>query len=153
MRVSNRQKKITTISEYLSGGESSSKHQFDSKETAGKNTSTPPSISKKKMPFVRQLIDETIKSGNLEEAFYVCNVDDLIAKHQNWLLKMPRIRPFYAVKCNNTTVVLETLAALGLGFDCASKAEIDSILDMGVSPGNIIYANPLQVALLLDVCV
>lgn len=94
------------------------------------------------MPHVRQLITETLKAGNLEEAFYVCNVDDIIAKHLTWLRKMPRIRPFYAVKCNNTQVVLEVLAALGLGFDCASKAEIDSVLDMGVPAGNIIYANP-----------
>lgn len=96
------------------------------------------------MPFVRQLIQETINAGNLEDAFYVFNVDDVIAKHQNWLRKMPRIRPFYAVKCNNTAVVLESLAALGIGFDCASKAEIDSVLDMGVHPGSIIYANPCK---------
>lgn len=34
---------------------------------------------------------------------------------------LPRITPFYAVKCNDSLSVLKTLASLGTGFDCASK--------------------------------
>jgi ornithine decarboxylase len=36
------------------------------------------------------------------------------------------------------------LAALGTGFDCASKAEIDSVLSLGVDPSRIIYAQPCK---------
>ncbi|RWR98950.1 hypothetical protein B4U80_06104, partial [Leptotrombidium deliense] len=57
---------------------------------------------------------------------------------------MPRIKPYYAVKCNNTPIVLEILASLGLGFDCASKNEIADVLSCGVSPSKIIYANPCK---------
>jgi len=96
------------------------------------------------MSTFQDLIDETIASGNIEDPFYVVNIEDIIQKHQNWLIKMPRIQPFYAVKCNNSPIVIEILAALGLGFDCASKAEIDCVLDAGVQPSNIIYANPCK---------
>lgn len=47
-----------------------------------------------------------------------------------------------AVKCNNDVIVIQTLVALGIGFDCASKGEIAQIMSFGVSPERIIYANP-----------
>jgi ornithine decarboxylase len=36
------------------------------------------------------------------------------------------------------------MAELGNGFDCASKAEIDQILNLGVDPSRIIYAQPCK---------
>jgi ornithine decarboxylase len=36
------------------------------------------------------------------------------------------------------------LAALGTGFDCASKNEIEQVLKMGVDPSRIIYAQPCK---------
>ena len=57
---------------------------------------------------------------------------------------MPRVEPFYAVKCNNEPGILQLLASLGTGFDCASKAEIKQVLSLGVDPSRIIYANPCK---------
>lgn len=37
------------------------------------------------------------------------------------------LQPYYAVKCNSDVVVLRTLAALGVNFDCASREEIDTV--------------------------
>lgn len=53
---------------------------------------------------------------------------------------------FLAVKCNHDPMVLKLLANLGTGFDCASKAEIQQVLDMGVDPQRIVYANPCKTA-------
>jgi ornithine decarboxylase len=36
------------------------------------------------------------------------------------------------------------LAGLGTGFDCASKAEIEQVLNIGVDPTRIIYAQPCK---------
>jgi ornithine decarboxylase len=79
-----------------------------------------------------------------DEPFYILDVDDLAEKFRNWNEKMPRVRPFYAVKCNDDYHVLKTLAALGTGFDCASEGEIRKVLDLGVEPSRIIYANPTK---------
>jgi ornithine decarboxylase len=49
-----------------------------------------------------------------------------------------------AVKCNPDPEVIRLLAALGTGFDCASKAEIDQVLKAGVDPSRIIYAQPCK---------
>lgn len=68
-----------------------------------------------------EVLREICLSGIQEEAFYICDADDIIFKYKQWKLLMPRVQPHYAVKCNDSTIVLEILAALGTGFDCASK--------------------------------
>lgn len=49
-----------------------------------------------------------------------------------------------AVKCNPDDEVLRLLAKLGTGFDCASQAEIEQVLKLGVDPARIIYAQPCK---------
>ncbi|XP_043227091.1 ornithine decarboxylase-like [Amphibalanus amphitrite] len=85
-------------------------------------------------------------SRETEDAFYLFDVDDVILKYNTWLEKLPRVLPFYAVKCNNHPILLQVLKALGAGFDCASKAEIQTMTEMGVPPEQIIFANPCKPA-------
>lgn len=66
---------------------------------------------------------------------------------------MPRVRPFYAVKCNPDPVMLRVLANLGCGFDCASAKEIATVLDMGVAPERIVFAHPCKRPLDLEYAV
>lgn len=62
-----------------------------------------------------------------QQGFYICNLSDVIKKFELWLEKMPTIKPFYAVKCNDDIMVLKILSNLGCGFDCASKNEIEKV--------------------------
>lgn len=57
---------------------------------------------------------------------------------------MPRVTPFYAVKCYPEPGILKLLNALGTGFDCASKGEVEMMLKMGVHPSRIIFAHPCK---------
>ncbi|KAJ3613838.1 hypothetical protein NHX12_020083 [Muraenolepis orangiensis] len=94
-------------------------------------------------------VDQTIKDcsmGDDRDAFYVCDLGDLVKKHVRWAQALPRVTPFYAVKCNNSASVVRTLATLGCGFDCASKVEIQLVESLGVAPSRIIYANPCKQA-------
>ena len=54
---------------------------------------------------------------------------------------MPRVEPFYAVQCNPDPAIVATLAALGAGFDCASAAEVELVLSLGVRPHRVVFAN------------
>jgi ornithine decarboxylase len=90
---------------------------------------------------VEKAISDILRSPGQEDAFMVLNIGDIVQKIKNWRLKMPRVKPFYAVKCNTNKTVLEVLSALGIGFDCASKTEMKKIIDLGVSPSRIIYAH------------
>lgn len=90
--------------------------------------------------FIDNKIEE-LGSGDSEEPFYVANLDRIVKRHVRWLTNLPRVKPFYAVKCNNTPAVLKMLSALDTGFDCASKGEIQQALSLGVTPDKIIYAH------------
>lgn len=70
---------------------------------------------------VDEVIRSTIRKSTSDDAFYVVDIADIIRKHKTWSTSLPRVKPFYAVKCNPSPIMLETLAALGCGFDCASK--------------------------------
>uniref|UniRef100_A0A8C6T057 ornithine decarboxylase n=1 Tax=Neogobius melanostomus TaxID=47308 RepID=A0A8C6T057_9GOBI len=70
--------------------------------------------------YVTKSIPNNYLQGS-EVPFYVGNLDSVFEKHQKWQTLLPRVTPFYAVKCNNNLAVLRTLSALGTGFDCASK--------------------------------
>jgi ornithine decarboxylase len=36
-----------------------------------------------------------------DEPFYVFDIGDIVRKHEKWVEKMPRVIPYYAVKCND----------------------------------------------------
>ncbi|XP_032464414.1 antizyme inhibitor 2 isoform X3 [Phocoena sinus] len=77
-------------------------------------------------------------------AFFVADLGAVVRKHFCFLKCLPRVRPFYAVKCNNSPGVLKVLAELGLGFSCANKAEMELVQHIGVPASKIIYGNPCK---------
>ncbi|XP_045604602.1 ornithine decarboxylase [Procambarus clarkii] len=93
---------------------------------------------------VMDVIKEFVGEPGQEDPFYILDIGDIVQKIKIWKLKLPRVDPFYAVKCNDNPTVLELLAALGIGFDCASKAEMQKVLQAGVEPSRIIYAHPCK---------
>lgn len=81
---------------------------------------------------------------DVEDAFYVADLGDVVRQHRLFQALLPRVQPFYAMKCCPNAMVMKVLNDLGTGFDCASKGEIESVLAMGVDPCRIIYANPCK---------
>ncbi|CCD24770.1 ornithine decarboxylase SPE1 NDAI_0D04570 [Naumovozyma dairenensis CBS 421] len=102
-------------------------------------------ISEALQSRIKTINDETCEPGD-ENSFFVCDLKEIRNLYDNWHNKLPRIQPFYAVKCNPNPLILRQLASMGVNFDCASKLEIETILKMGVSPERIIYANPCKVS-------
>ncbi|XP_048484286.1 LOW QUALITY PROTEIN: ornithine decarboxylase 2-like [Plutella xylostella] len=92
----------------------------------------------------KSVIKEIVASGCQEDPFYVVDLGEVVRRWQKWNLLMPRIKPYYAVKCNNDMMLLKTLAALGAGFDCASQQEIKMVRSLGVSSDRIIFAQPVK---------
>ena len=78
------------------------------------------------------------------EPFFLLDIGDVYRKHQVWSKSLPRVAPFYAVKCNSDPMVLRALAALGTGFDCASLVEMQTMLEIGADAKKIIYAHPCK---------
>jgi len=77
--------------------------------------------------------------------FFLLNVATVVQKFDQWKSLLPRVEPHYAVKCNSDLVILETLAKLGCKFDCASKGEMELVLNFPeISGKDIIFANPCK---------
>jgi len=91
--------------------------------------------------IAKKLVEDTHEK---EEAFYFIDLGTVLKKYQQWVQHLPRVKPFYAIKCNPNTAIIKTLATMGVNFDCASKTEIQQILGAGISPSRIIYANPTK---------
>ncbi|KAK6794883.1 hypothetical protein RDI58_008336 [Solanum bulbocastanum] len=78
------------------------------------------------------------------QPFYILDLSIIERLMDKWNHSFPNVKPFYAVKCNNEPALLTKLAKLGANFDCASLLEIDTVLSLGISPNQIIFANPCK---------
>ena len=78
------------------------------------------------------------------DSFYTLDLSVLQHTYDEWSETLPNVKPFYAVKCNPEPRIVQTLADLGSNFDCASPAEIQLVLEAGVEPERILYANPCK---------
>ncbi|KAK9237699.1 pyridoxal-dependent decarboxylase [Lipomyces kononenkoae] len=100
-------------------------------------------ISRALLNRVNQIDSDSCSPGG-EDPFFVADIGEVYRQHVRWKLNLPRVEPFYAVKCNPDLKVLKLLARLGTGFDCASKKEMDLIMSLGVPASRIIYAHPCK---------
>ncbi|KAK8691825.1 hypothetical protein V6N13_075320 [Hibiscus sabdariffa] len=90
--------------------------------------------------FIRSVVSSNEKQQETDP-FYVLDLGAIRSLVNTWSHNLPMVQPFYAVKCNPNPAFLKEMAALGTGFDCASLAEIETILSLGVSPDRIVFAN------------
>ena len=84
-----------------------------------------------------------ILSGDTR-AVQIVRLEDVRDSVELWRERLPRVTPFYAVKCNPDPEILSLLADMNTGFDAASGAEINSALNTGIDPSRVIYANPVK---------
>lgn len=90
------------------------------------------------------IISKFLENNDDNSAFYIVNVKKIVDQYEKWREHLPRVKPFYAVKCNPNPVITKILSKFDIGFDCASKNEISQVISHGVKPSNIIYANPCK---------
>lgn len=73
------------------------------------------------------------------------NLEVVRGQLARWRHELPRVDPWFAVKCCPDKGVMRTLALGGCGFDVASQWEMEQALSMpNASPDRLIYANPCK---------
>ncbi len=75
---------------------------------------------------------------------FLISKSKLLGQLKRFQTLLPRIEPFYAVKSNSHPFILKTFIEAGIGFDVASIYEMKALLDMGVSPERMIFANTIK---------
>lgn len=104
---------------------------------------TPPAIDV--IPCAGSVVDYVLAhKTDRERAFAVSDVSAVRSQYARWVRELPRVVPYYAVKCNNDPILVSTLVSLGASFDCASVAEIEQVMALGVLQDRIILANPCK---------
>ncbi|XP_071325351.1 antizyme inhibitor 1-like [Trachinotus anak] len=88
------------------------------------------------------VIDNHIYEQTLSEknAFFVADLGVIMRQHVRWRTHMAQIRPYYTVRCNSSPAVIEVLAALGTGFICTNKSELELVQSHGIPSEDIIYS-------------
>lgn len=93
---------------------------------------------------IYNIIELIFEKNSPSTAFYIINLGDIIHQLKFWHELFPYIEPRYAVKCNPNKVICQLLGLLGVGFDVASKNEIDLVKGYVNHIENVIYANPYK---------
>ncbi|XP_009869737.1 PREDICTED: antizyme inhibitor 2 [Apaloderma vittatum] len=79
-----------------------------------------------------------------QQAFFVADLGDIVKKHLRFLKALPRVKPYFPVKCNCSEGVIRLLAELEAGFACTNKAEIARVQSIGVPGDKIFYSSPCK---------
>lgn len=93
---------------------------------------------------VENLINYYIEKNKTDEAFFIIDLGVILDQFKRWKSLLPRVEPFYAVKCCPDPMIMKLLDLLGCNFDCASKQEIINVTELNISSSKIIYANPVK---------
>jgi len=93
---------------------------------------------------VEHVINYYIEQNKTDEAFFIIDLGVILDQFKQWKTLLPRVDPFYAVKCCPDPMILKILSILGCNFDCASKQEIINVTEKDISSDKIIYANPVK---------
>ncbi|KAH8781583.1 ornithine decarboxylase [Hyaloscypha sp. PMI_1271] len=133
---------LTSIHSYYENSKSSYIEHFNEHYNHGVNA--PKRLIGEALKERIESIDHDVCEPGDEDTFFVADLGEVYRQHMRWKLNLPRVKPFYAVKCNPDPQVIRLLAELGTGFDCASKGEIEQVLKMDVDPSRIIYAQPCK---------
>ena len=90
------------------------------------------------------VVKSIIESRASLNSFFLVDIGAIFRRYKLWMMYMPRVKIFYAVKCNPDKLIINTLVDLGVGFDVASKTEISMVREFSVNPDKIIFANPVK---------
>jgi len=86
----------------------------------------------------------TEQQSDSDVPFYLIDLNDVQEKIAKWNRNLPRVQPFFAVKCNPDPNVLKIMVENGCGFDVASKKELDQVLKYSINKEDIVFANPCK---------
>ena len=93
---------------------------------------------------MQKVAKSLIRKHGLFDSFYIADLSVLKCKIDEWRKHLPMVHPHYAVKCNPNKEMLKMMINEGLGFDCASKSEIQTVLKLGGKPEHLIFAHPVK---------
>ncbi|MGH2699391.1 MAG: EamA family transporter [Actinomycetota bacterium] len=79
--------------------------------------------------------------------FLALDLEQVIAAYSSLKAALPNFRIHYAMKANPLPEILDALAQRGAGFEVASAAELETLLDRDVRAETVMFSNPVKAPL------
>jgi ornithine decarboxylase len=76
--------------------------------------------------------------------YLACHLQTVTEQYRRMLTALPDANVFYAMKCNSSTEILRHVRGLGCGFEVASIGELETLIDIGVDPADVLFSNPIK---------
>ncbi|CAG9329770.1 unnamed protein product [Blepharisma stoltei] len=93
----------------------------------------------------KEIFSTILRQKEFENNIALYDLSKINSLVERWHQKLPLIRPFYAVKSNPDPEMMLRMASLGLGFDCASKNELEFAQNTNVNfETDVICAQPFK---------
>ena len=89
-------------------------------------------------PFLRNALD------GVQTPSMVINLRGVADRIELLKREFEGFKIFYAVKANDHPEILRAVQEKGIGFEVASSAELERVLEAGAKPENIISSNPVK---------
>ena len=107
------------------------------------STASAAAPSEAQIPYQPIALDPKVTTflGRIPHSVLLYDLDEVDRCYQDFVKADAHARIHYAVKCAPNPRVLSRLVRLGSGFDVASRAELDLVLDAGADPASCIYSN------------
>src|SRR5262249_4588692 len=88
-------------------------------------------------------VRDALKEG-YSKPFLLIDTNIVRSKFRRFKAALPRVHPHYAVKANPDPRVVKTLIEEGAGFEIASVADLDLLLELGVAAAEVYFSNPMK---------
>lgn len=89
-------------------------------------------------------VSNILQENKLQTSCLLYNENEAARKLTAWKKALPWIKPHYAIKSNPALPLLNDFHAGGAAFDCASRAELESVMSVGASKEDIVYSNSIK---------
>ena len=77
----------------------------------------------------------------LSDSFFVFHRPLFNSQLEQWQKKLPSIYPYYKVKSNFVTELLQDVNKKEMGFSCIFSKEIELLKNLSIDPSNILFTN------------
>jgi len=78
--------------------------------------------------------------------YLLLDLEQVTRAYRDFTTELPGVDVHYAMKCNPDVRILQRLHQLGGGFEVASVAELQTLVELGVDPRAVLYSNPVKPA-------
>lgn len=94
--------------------------------------------------FLPNKTQATEEIDPMQTPYLMIDLDVITERAGQFMRALPGINIRYAMKCNSDPRLLRHIHEQGIGFEIASAAELQPLLELGIDPAEVLFSNPAK---------